>query len=225
MTLTIRGKLVAGFAAVLVLTIAATGVALDGMGNMNHRTDRLVGTDMAALVAARTVSQQIDQFRSAQLAHAASATPKAMESPEKNMTTLQASVTKGLDGYGELALGARDRALASQVQASWNAYLAGTADFVATSRAGRKADANAMLFEQRDNYLSMRDKTLAWSAAVEKIAAGDGATAQSAYDSSRTLLIVLGLLSIVAAAAIAYVISRNISARVARMLSAADGIA
>src|SRR4051794_31522810 len=133
MTLTIRGKLFAGFAAVLVLTVAAAAVALLGMGKMDHRTARVVDADMPALIAAHTVSQQIDQFRSAQLAHSVSKTPKAMESPERSMTLLQDSVTRALGSYGELALGKRDRSLASEVQQSWTAYLSGTAGLVTAS--------------------------------------------------------------------------------------------
>jgi methyl-accepting chemotaxis protein len=223
MNLSIRGKLFAGFAAVLVLTIAAVAVALSGMGKMSHRTDRVIDADLPALVAARSIAQEIDQYRSAQLAHAASATADGMKSPEGNITRLQPSVTQALAAYA--GLGERDRALASEVQSSWQTYLSGTADFVATSRAGRKAQANAMLLDQRESYLAMRDKTAAWSAAVQKAAAADGASAKSSYDSARTLLILLGLLAVAAAAAIAYLIARNISLRAARMLATADEIA
>src|SRR6266545_1440486 len=225
MRASIRTKLFAGFGAVLVLLLAATLLALHGMGSIIDRSDKISEGDVPSLAIAGQLAQANEQYRLAQTSHTLSSDPKLMAVREQNLKDAAAAVDKGLLQARTLTQSAADRAALDEFASDWKKYLSVSADVVPLSRAGKKAAAIAILNEQRDPFIAIRTAVAKWSAIKQQLSKADADEADSAFGSAKSLLVALGLLAVATGAGIAFLLSRSIASRTHAMLKAADGIA
>jgi methyl-accepting chemotaxis protein len=227
MKLNVKTKLFAGFGVVIALLVLAIGAAWTGMASMNDRADRVGNRALPGVRTIGNVVQHVEWYRATQMGHAISTSADQMTAREEILQAEDAAAKKALDDYRGLFAddGGRDRRFWQSVQDQWAKYKADTADLVALDRAGRTDQAIEVLNANKDPFMAMLATLDKWASYNQGRAEANVAGAASAYSSAKTIMLLIGLLSVVIAGAIAYLLARSIANRSQRMLRAAKSIA
>jgi methyl-accepting chemotaxis protein len=227
MRLSIRFKLLGGFAVVGVLVLALGLVSLDKLSTLDAAAEHQDAKTIPEVTRLADVrggmrAHRIDQF---QQANPSSAAERAEH--DKELAESRARVVEALKAYVADGLVAddEDEALLADSVAAWTAYLARTADVRDLAHAGRTAEALSLVEGAETQFDSMVDTVLSQDYHVRKLAAAAREEAHSAYKSARTLVIALLLLAAAVAVGIALFLARRIGAGVNAVLTAAEGIA
>ncbi|MCT9812729.1 methyl-accepting chemotaxis protein [Acidovorax sp. Be4] len=138
-------KLLASFAAMLVLTASVGLFALFQLDRVNQ-----TGTDLAmqSMPAARTLQSlkyQIQRYRSLSMQHVLSATPDEAAVYEKSMPQEWDGLLKQHASYGQYAKTPQEKQLLSEVGAELQRYAAQTAQILQLSRDQQADQATALL--------------------------------------------------------------------------------
>jgi methyl-accepting chemotaxis protein len=219
--LSVRTKLVGGYAVVIVVMAILTLFAHNQLSAGAGRTRDLAGSRFPAVSLVGDLQATLREYRSYQYPRAVNgtkpATVKAMDvvltKDEKAMDTL-------LSQYPAYGQNATDRAFAATYANQWKAYQDAMTGYQTPADRGDLPGALAILEGPKVQTYVDADVTLSkWKAALVKGA--DTARAQSEHETSsaqRLLLILLGV-GIVFAAALALLISRGIQRSVNDVLT------
>ena len=126
MSLSIRTKLLSGFALVLILLAACVGLAITKMGAMNDKTKVISGIDLPSVNTIGDINATQSNFRTAQYRSATSTDAAALADAEKALRDRNAAIQKSFTSYERYVGDARDRELWQTARRQWTAYVDGT---------------------------------------------------------------------------------------------------
>jgi methyl-accepting chemotaxis protein len=219
--LSIRGKLLAGFGAVLALTVILGVVMLSEISTVNNGADN-IGTNAMPSI------QHIDQAALA----AASARSMLGESiiqtdPVKvtaDLVTLKselAQTSKLLATYGPLASPGTDTTLWHQAQTQWAAYMQATRQGPALAENHSNAAAPlqvALVNNTAGDYATVKQTMATWAQVNNAAGAATVSSNASTYSAAKLIGIILLVMALAIGLAIALLLSRSIKRRVDMVL-------
>ena len=215
--LSIRGKLLAGFGAVLALTVVLGVVMLSQIGAVNNGAN-LIGTNSLPSV------QQIDQAALDASSARAMLGESIIQTDAAKVTadlvvlkSYLAQTSKLLSTYGPLASGGQDTVLWHTAQSQWAAYLTATAQGPALSENHSSAAAPlqvALVNNTAAKFATVKQTMVAWAKVNNAAAASTVTSNASTYSSARVIGIILLVIAVVLGLAIALLVSRSIKRRV-----------
>ena len=225
MRLTVRNKLLAGFAAVLALSVVLGVVALSKMGTINGSTVALATKSVPSVDSANHINTLTSDFRVLQLEHLVAEDAVTMDDDEAEMKEVQAAIAKQLGVYKGLISDGIDGKLHAQIAAEWARYTELTASVPTLSRANQNGKALAILsgdaekvFDRASNHATeLVEYNVELAHAAEK-------QAESAYGSAKTLVIVLLVVSLILGFGVALFLGSKIRKGIGQIKAAAEGI-
>jgi methyl-accepting chemotaxis protein len=218
----IRGKLLAGFGAVLALTVTLGVVMLVQVASVNAGGVR-IGTGVLPSVARIdriAIDASTSRYRLAQ----------TMLSPSSRATLnlalisgSQVQVARSLSTYSTMVTpGTQDGALWHQARSEWAAYLQATssaAQLIEDSSPAGQAKQDILVRNTAAQFAHLTATIERWSQVNADIARKQLAANASTYRTARTLGIALLLASVLLGTGIAVLVSRSIQRRVAVVLT------
>ena len=220
--LSIAGKLLAGFGAVLALTVTLGVVMLVEVASVNAGGVRIGRNALPSVARIDRIALDASTNRY-QLAQTMIEPPSRTTIDLAMISASRADVARSLRAYGTgVAPRTQDGALWHQVQSEWAAYLQATSGAVALVRndsaAGqRKQDLLVRATAPRFEHLKATIER--WSQVNSDVARRQLAANTSTYGTARTLGIALLVASVLLGAGIALLVSRSIQGRVAVVLA------
>ncbi|MGP0052815.1 MAG: HAMP domain-containing protein, partial [Solirubrobacteraceae bacterium] len=225
MKLSIRQQLLGGFSVVLALLVAAIVLSLITMGSLNSQANHLGGKDLRAVDAIGTIRSDTFGIRAADgdNIHAPNATVKQVTLAA--IARSRAAVIAALQVYGQNTDGAADAKAFENVKGYVLTIIAGSDKAMA---AGAKGDTQGAIAAYAAVQAALQPfdlGTAELSASRVKTGSQDVASASSSYSSARTILLVVGLVSLVIGLGLAVFLSERLTRGVRQLMRAADGIA
>ncbi len=212
MRMSVRGKLLGGFMAMVALTAALGVTALVQASSINHNAQALGGELIQAVDTVDGTMSQIGTFRRRQMILLLSPAD-GQEAANADIQETKGTVDDLIASYAKLARGPEDTAAIDNIAKLWKQYVDQTADVPEMAATGKQADA----FE----FLNAGDADVTWSAlgdatdaldAMTKAAAEAAAKASdAAFNQAVAMIVGIMLLAIVLGIAIALLLSRQIS--------------
>jgi methyl-accepting chemotaxis protein len=141
----VRGKLLAGFAAVLVLMTGLGIYALRTMGDFQGRLNGVAQGSLPSVRVAGEMEATVDTFREAQLRHLLVQSAADKKAAEASLRTSASDVDANMKRFAPLQSGGRDSADYAKVQQLWQQYQRQSAGFLALSQRNDTAQAYAVL--------------------------------------------------------------------------------
>lgn len=219
-------KLLAGFAAVLVVTGLVGWIGLRAAGDAGDRAERIVERELAALMMLGRVSDDVERVRAQVLLHVLADTPAERGAIEGELASLDATVAEGLDGLAALWDDPAKLQGLERLRAAWEGYASARDDLtLAAGRAGERGEAEQAaegrvrtLFEAVEAELDSLVVVNEAAAAVRIVEIDD------ANDRARrwTLLAIGG--GILLGAAVALGVARHVAGGIRRVTDAARRI-
>ena len=221
-TLSIRGKLLAGFGAVLALTVTLGVVMLVEVASVNAGGVR-IATNVVPSVA-RIDRIAIDASTNRYQLAQTMIDPASRTTIDLAMISAsRADVARSLRAYGTgVAPRTQDGALWHQVQSEWAAYLQATSGAAALVRDGSAAgllNQDLLVRTTAPRFEHLKATIERWSQVNSDVARRQLAANTSTYSTARTLGIALLVASVLLGAGIASLVSRSIQGRVAVVLA------
>jgi methyl-accepting chemotaxis protein len=227
-SLSIRSKLIAAFAVLLLLL---SGLSLVGLRSASTLNGLLLDVETNWLPSVRAASQ-IDsltgRYTTSLLRHILTVEPQMLASVDKDLVDRSQKIDAAAKSYEKLISSPEERALYEAFVRDWRALATAVEPILALSRKGEKAQAlslyEAKVVAPRRSASAALDKIIKLNQDGAEQAARDS---QDTYAQTRTMLIGVGLfavaLSIALAALIILSISRGINSVVQPMQALADG--
>jgi methyl-accepting chemotaxis protein len=195
--LSIRTKLVGGFAFVTLLGVVLSAIALMEMSSINGQVVKLHDSKMPAVQSVLKLEQQIGTYRRRQFIDLLS--PQSdLAAAESDIADTSKAIDDLLAGFASLAESDADKTALATMTSLWNTYRDQSAESVQYARDGN-AQAGYELLNfgpPNDTFSSLNDTAKAWEATILADADTTARSAQSIYDFA--FLLVLGLLVVLA---------------------------
>ena len=201
--LPIRVKLLAGFASVLTLTVILGVLLISQLGTINNNAQTVSGTDLPAAVRIGDISTALNDYESSTLARIVESAP-ADRAAELGSAQQDAQlVNSRLRAYRPFLNPGQDTADYQSIQSSWAAFTRANAALLAPNVA--PGPATTALIKRLDTtmFSPLQAKIGSWESARQQLAAADTRASNSAYNSARTLGIILLAVAIILGLAIA----------------------
>jgi methyl-accepting chemotaxis protein len=225
MRLTVRTKLFGGFGLVVVLLVVSSVLGISQLGSLKNEVDGLGGDDLPSVQTISDVNAAAADYRMADYAFVAAADAAARKTAAAALSKDERTVAAAFATYRRsYVTDARDRTLLGSASTAWQRYLARVKPVVGLAQGGKQAAASGLLAGTADEYASFDRELAAWESNGRLVATADVKSASSTYASSRLVLLVLALIAVVAASALAFLITRGIVGGIRRMLAAARSI-
>ena len=223
--LSVRAKLLAGFAVVLVLLVGGSVLSLSAMSGLDGRAQRLGARDLVAVNALGNVRTGIMTMRAAGGDNLQVPTAAMKKITADAVASARAAVVAGLQVYARNLQDARDARAFAAVRSDAEAIIAGSDQTMALSARGEIAKAAANYAATQPLMPPFNNASVALVNSRVAAAHADTVAARGTYSSSRLLLLVAVLASVALGVAVAVLLSRRITAGVRQLMRAADGIA
>jgi methyl-accepting chemotaxis protein len=224
--LKIATKLIVSFGAVLLLTLAMGVSGIYSMSRVNQASTDIAEDWMPSVRAVMDLRTDVGELRRWELAHMLNDDEKGMAGYEKRMEESLATMKAHRDAYEKLISSPEEKALATEFDKSWTAFMADHARMIALSRANQKVEARAVASGSSAKTLGEINGI------VNKLVAlntegGDAASnaATAIYNSARMTSIILLVLNIGIGMALAMWIARIVSAPLQEAVSLARDVA
>jgi methyl-accepting chemotaxis protein len=221
--LSIRQKLYAGFGVVLALLVSAIAVGLLVSSQQSAATDRIAEQTVPRVEAAQRVSFDIANVYGFQTAYVLGDHANQRKGFEDALKTLRANLGK----VESLGTDATYRAQVDEMKSALDAFLAldkKAWSFVQTGTNLEQAREITMN-EEMPHFTKLLEAADAYLAHAKTQKDGAVAAATAAKANGHTMLLALGLVGVLLASGIAFVLARGISRGVNEVLAAAEGIA
>ena len=227
MSLSVRTKLLAGFAVVLVLTAVLGVMAVSKLGSINQSTEFQADMVVPGVAVIGDVNGITSDYRVAQLEHViAEPGSEALKAAEAAIADESGDMDAAFEAYEPTITEPEDRELFNAVKAHWEEYKEETAPFLELSRAGKSEEAMTYLTgESKKDFDNLSDEVLELVAWNTEFGDKTAKEADDVFAGARNLVIGLVVVSLVVGIAVALLLSRQILAGVNQMLAAAKGIA
>lgn len=212
MRLPLRTKLLAGFGAVVLLTLLLGLASLAKMNQINASTQYLADNTVPSVQLIGEVNTTTSDYRISQLQHVIATDRTQIAAAEQALAEQDAAIEKNLARYRSMTSDREDRRLYESVLSGWEKYKQQSAPFLAFSRRLDTEQAMSVLNDDaRDTFSTFSDTAVQWAAYNQKLSKQFQAKAQAGYESARKLIIGLLLATIALALAIGDLLSRQVS--------------
>ena len=227
MSLSVRTKLLAGFAVVLVLTAALGVVAISKLGTINKSTDFQAHTVVPGVAVIGDINGITSDYRVAQLEHViAEPGTEAMEAAEEAIADENGDMDVALKAYEPTITEPADREQFEAIKRHWEEYKKDSAPFLAFSREGKTGEAMSYLKgDSKKKFDVLSDEVLELVDWNEEFGDKAAKEADHVFTGARNLVIGLVIGALAIGLAVALLLSRQIVAGANQMLTAAKGIA
>ncbi len=225
--LSIRGKLFAGFGAVLALTVVLGVVMLSEIGSVNSGAVSIGGNALPSV-------ERIDQAAIAAAAARSELGQSMLETdPAKviaDLGVLKADIAETsqlLASYASLASGGQDTADWHAVQSQWAAYLTATSQGPALAENHSNAAAPLQVALVNRTYpasVALQQRMAAWREVNDQGARAQVASNASTYGTARIIGILLLVIAVLTGLVIAFLVSRSIKRRVDVVLTTLNSL-
>ncbi len=225
MRLTIRTKLLGGFAAVLALSILVGALAVTKMGDIRGSVTFLGTNTAPALRILGDLNTATSDYRVAQLTHVIAATPAAMDAQEEALRSRSAAIEKHLEEYRPTITGAEDQRYFDRVSEQWERYSASTEGFLAASSKLQTDRAMKLLNDQERAFAVLSAEITNWSALNARWGDDYRKQAEASASAAKTLVVTVLAGAVLLGLVLAFLIARGITGGVGQMLRAARALA
>ncbi|WEF32274.1 methyl-accepting chemotaxis protein [Pseudoduganella chitinolytica] len=224
--LRIGARLGLGFAAILALLVIIVGLALTSLARIGQRTDDIVQDKNVKLAVANTM---VDNVRNTALSLTTIMVTPSTEALNAELAKVAEARTRFHAARAELGKRLdtdKEKALMANVDKVLADSAAKNEKLIALRKEGEVQDGTDFLLKEAapgmQALLGTLDELIAYEA-TQANAAGEDATA--VYASTRTLMIVLGAVALMAGCAIAYLVTRSITRPLGEALTVAETVA
>ncbi len=203
-------KLVVGFGITLALLGALGVFSIHEMGVVNGHSSIIADDWLPSTRTALEIKSAENDFRLKEYGHVLSTEVSMMDQREKEMASVEESISRYLDDYEKTVLSDEDRALADAVRTSWSDYVAQHDRNIDLSRK-RSPQAEALLGDRRaafETALAAADELVQYNVDAGKEAS---ASAQATYTRAKGLIVGLLLAALLIGLGLAGMISRMLS--------------
>ncbi|MFG0249603.1 MAG: methyl-accepting chemotaxis protein [Phycisphaeraceae bacterium JB051] len=224
--MTVTGKLISGFSAVVALTICLGIFAIIQMARVNRTGTQMGDIWVPSIRTTGDLAASFLRFRLTEYRHVYSTNQAELVKVEESLATYKAEFDKSKADYEQLVHTPEVKKLFAAFDESWDRYLKVHQQLVTLGRNGEGDKARVLVRgDSLDRYAEVRD---AINAIVEhNMAAVEAAntTGNELYSMSRALLITVMLCCAALGMGIAFVIGRMISNPLASVVTRAEEIA
>jgi methyl-accepting chemotaxis protein len=202
--LTVRNKLVGGVAAVVALMVGLGLLALWQMGSINRNATFIGTKTVPSIVTIAKLRGAIKDYRVFQLQAVTASSDSEIDAAAKQLEAASAAIDDQLRRYKAITSDARDRALFASATQQWASYEQQSADVVAKARAFDTRGAIDLLNgAPKATYDGLVSTTNDWIGHNARLGDSRVRSSQSAYSSSKTLVLALLVLASLVALAVA----------------------
>ncbi|MEO8154803.1 MAG: methyl-accepting chemotaxis protein [Rhizobacter sp.] len=224
--LSIRTKLMGGFALVLLIAVGQSLLSINKLGAVNARSAELATNWLPSVSTLGSMDAELSTYHSGRLNLLLADTDQAVEAAEKEVRLVEASIEKSRTKYADLVSSPEEKALYDQFSKSWKDYEAMEDDILRLVKAKDMAAVKSLLAGAGSKaYMSASDaldKLVALNSAGANKAAAE---ADEIYKQSRMVLLgTLGAMLLLGMG-LGWVVSRDLSDATARAVSHADKMA
>jgi methyl-accepting chemotaxis protein len=226
--LKIGPRLLLAFGTVLALTLLVGLFSLNRIGRVNEATADLATNWLVAMRALGEYRSQVAAVRRAEALHVMSIQPQEMDAEEKTMQDAKARAALAWQRYAATPTTDDERKLAQAIQNAQQAYYTALDTLIPVSRAGEAQMAQAQAMHKGATRSAYDGLMAALDSDVEfQSRGGDEAYAESqaAYAQTRITVLALLALAIAMGTALALLITRSITAPIARAVQVAETVA
>jgi methyl-accepting chemotaxis protein len=228
--LSIRTKLIGGYAVVIAVMAVLTFVGIDRLSQADHRTDVVANETLPASNIVAGIMAPIAQYRMMQYARILNAgNAKVSKTIDPILAADIAAVDKQLTSYEKYLSTPQDRSYFTQVKNGWQTYQQVSAPAMELAKTNQQQPAIAVMENQAKGgavlaLTSLQTVTGKWTAYAQKQAAAQEQKSEHASTAAKRMLLILLGVAILFAAALALFISRGISRSVDAVLVTLRGL-
>ena len=223
--LSVRARLLAGFGVVLVLLVGGSVLSLTTISGLNTRAQKLGARELIAVNALGNVRTGIMTMRAASGDNLQVPTAAMKKVTADAVAAARAAVIAGLQVYARNVRDASDARAFTAVRQDADAIIAGSDQTMALSAQRQISKAVANYAATQPLMPTFNDASTALANNRLNAAHADTVAAESAYSSSRLMLLVAALVSVAVGVGVALLLARKITEGVRQLMRAADGIA
>ena len=211
-TLTLRGKMLAAFFLIIALLAALSVVAMSKLSTLNSNSQKL-GTDwLPSVEALGDVRTDIAMVRLAQVRQLLAKDPAARAATDRLMAERMARLQKHRDEFAKLISSPEEGRIWNEFETQWSTYIATVQTrFLPMARAGQEMDALHAFYAEAQKPFDELSETLGRD--IELNVQGADAEVEhsrSEYLSARSWVIGMSVLALLAALALALLISAHV---------------
>ena len=229
LNLKISRKLVFSSALLLAMMAALGLFAIAQLRSLNASTEDVVLNWMPSAIVSSALNTDTSDFRILALQHVATLDGAAMETIDRKITALAATIERDRSAYARLIASPEEKKLFDSFGASWNAYLLENKKLLELSRNNQNNEATALLNGDSQKMFDAASAELFKLVELNK-AGGKQAGERSAqvYASARAWIVASMAIALVLGMVMALWLARMVSApleralRVARTVAAGD---
>jgi methyl-accepting chemotaxis protein len=223
----IRTKLLAGFALVVGLSVAVGVFSVARLGAVETTSNQIAGNSYPALTAVDDATVAAVKYRKDELHYILGVSPADRQQIRGDLAGDLSDLRAALAAYAPLAATSGQRADLQSFTAAFDAYVRDSAPFRALSDRGAIAQAAAVVGTGSADHDWDQVKAAygAWRADTGKLTDQRQALAASTYSSARLWIIALVAAAALVAAGLGAWIARWMSRRLAALRTSADAIA
>ena len=223
MRLTVRTKLLAGFAAVIAVMVGSMGYALYAVGNVNTDASKIGKSDMPALQKAGDITWAATDYRLKVLRYVLVNDAAVRGDIQKLLDADRKRVAEDLRTY--TTVNHTDGALLQDVKIQWTSLLAKQEGILADARGGHTKAATDGIAATLDAYNGLIARLTTLADYNDKVATENIAQADSTYASVQQVLIALTILAVLVAAGIGFYLARRIAGGLAPVQARLNSLA
>ncbi|MCI1003227.1 methyl-accepting chemotaxis protein [Herbaspirillum sp. C7C8] len=224
--LSISIRLTLAFSVLILVIAAIVTLGLARLSNINQALDLVVNDRYKKIDIINNISGRVDDLAISLRNQLLMSDPAQIAKEQQTIERLSAENTKLYDELGSLIVNAEARAKFEKVTETRKSYAALRKEIDRLYNSGEKDAAIKLMLEQmmplQKLYFGHLD---ALSDMQQKLMDQSVADAEAIYSSTRTIMLVSGLLSALFAAFIAWTISRSITRPLSRAVEVAETVA
>jgi methyl-accepting chemotaxis protein len=225
MRFTIKAKLAAAFAVVLILAAILGVVGVAKMGTVNDQSTVITDNWMPSIDAVHRMNTATSDLRAQHYAHVASTDPADMADVEKQLKETTNAISSTRQQYEKLISSDEERSIYNSFSRKYEEYLQVANKALVFSRQNQNQEAARILKDSKPLYDDMSNDALRL---VELNVAGGKAaseTGDKVFADSRALFIGVVVLALIVGVAAALWISRTITVGLRKISVAVDAVA
>ena len=224
--LKIAQRLALGFGALCLILVAIQTFSINVLGKLNDGTAELATRWVPNIIATNTVLSEVNDIAIALRNMILSSDPADRQKQRDEIAASRKLGQENLDKLREGTVTPAGKALVERMTAANERYLKGQQDLMARIEAGDEAEMRRFLVAELRPALAELKKVVNELLALQiSVAEKTSAEGQQAFESTRTLMIVLAVLSLALAGLIAWWNTRSITRPMARALEVANTVA
>lgn len=224
--LTIKLRLLRGFAIITFLLTALGVYSIVSLGNINKSNSVIADNSLPSIDLAHSINTAQSDYRIDQINHAFTEDTQEMTTRERNMEELDKKIRNNISLYKELAVSEEDTQLINTVEDKWDQFIEASDKMIALSKSLKTKEAidlsNGEL-KAINTSLSMALMNLVefnqTNANIEK------ENAHSTYKTTLTILIIIMVAAIASSIVISLSITKGIVTPVNKLIEVADELA